>query len=77
MSILNRTIVRPCCIPFAHLFILSVGGPLPIGWYQQQWSLQQQIVKAQTELGIGSILPAFQGNVPPVLKTLYPKVLRR
>ena len=32
-----------------------------------------QIVKRQTDLGIGSILPAFQGNVPKNLALLFPK----
>lgn len=51
-----------------------VGGPLPSGWYEQQWNLQKQIVQRQTELGVASLLPAFQGNVPELLKGLYPQV---
>jgi alpha-N-acetylglucosaminidase len=40
---------------------------------QDQWALGKLIVKRQTELGIGSILPAFQGNVPKALAGLFPK----
>eukprot|EP00055_Hartaetosiga_balthica_P011622 m.53529 g.53529 ORF g.53529 m.53529 type:complete len:886 (+) comp7669_c0_seq2:152-2809(+) len=50
----------------------GLGGPLPSGWYEQQWELLQKIVSRQAELGIGSILPAFEGNVPPVMEHLYP-----
>ena len=37
-----------------------------------QWTLGQKIVRRQIELGIGSILPAFQGNVPKELASLFP-----
>lgn len=50
----------------------GVGGPLPEQWYEQQWQLQKQIVARQTELGVASLLPAFQGNVPPALKEAHP-----
>ena len=36
------------------------GGPLPDSFVEDQWRLNKQIVARQTELGIGSILPAFQ-----------------
>ena len=37
-----------------------------------QWNLQKKIVARQTELGIGSVLPAFMGDVPGPLKLLFP-----
>jgi hypothetical protein len=37
-----------------------------------QWTLQKKIVSRQTALGIGSVLPAFMGNVPGPLKLLFP-----
>ena len=37
-----------------------------------QWSLQKKIVARQTALGIGSVLPAFMGDVPGPLKLLFP-----
>jgi alpha-N-acetylglucosaminidase len=50
----------------------GVGGPVPIKFLKQQWKLQQQIVQRQTELGVGSILPQFQGNVPKPFVELFP-----
>ena len=37
-----------------------------------QWNLQKKIVARQSELGIGSVLPAFMGDVPGPLKLLFP-----
>ena len=39
----------------------GVGGPLPRKFMLQQWKLNKLIVARQHELGIGSILPQFQG----------------
>ena len=50
----------------------GVGGPLPAWWYGQQQQLNQQNLARMRALGITPILPAFQGNVPPALKQLYP-----
>lgn len=52
--------------------LCRTGGPLPAQWYEQQWQLQKQIVARQTELGVASLLPAFQGNVPDALKAAHP-----
>ena len=49
-----------------------LGGPLPDSFVADQMLLNQRIVARQKELGIGSILPAFQGNVPDALRRLYP-----
>ena len=38
----------------------------------QQWHLQRQILGRMRALGVVPVLPAFQGNVPPVLADLYP-----
>lgn len=46
--------------------------PLPQQWMTAQWALQKQILARMRELGIVSVLPAFQGNVPQVLKSLFP-----
>jgi alpha-N-acetylglucosaminidase len=48
------------------------GGPLPDSFVLDQWHLGKRIVARQMELGIGSILPAFQGNVPRDLAARYP-----
>jgi hypothetical protein len=39
---------------------------------KDQWELQKLIVARQTELGIGSVLPAFSGKVPGQLQRLFP-----
>jgi len=49
-------------------FVVSLTDEFLVG----QWNLQKQIVARQTELGIGSVLPAFSGNVPGQLKNLFP-----
>eukprot|EP00051_Salpingoeca_urceolata_P002962 m.54118 g.54118 ORF g.54118 m.54118 type:complete len:79 (-) comp12435_c0_seq2:55-291(-) len=50
----------------------GVGGPLPLWWYDQQAALNKRIVTAMRTLGIKTILPGFQGNVPVALKKVYP-----
>ena len=50
----------------------GVGGPLPASWMEQQWHLQKQILGRMRALGMVPVLPAFQGNVPPLLAELYP-----
>ena len=49
-----------------------LGGPLPDSFVADQMLLNQRIVERQRQLGIGSILPAFQGNVPDALRRHYP-----
>ena len=50
----------------------GVGGPLPLNFATQQWSVQKAILKRMRALGIVPVLPSFQGNVPPALKALHP-----
>ena len=51
----------------------SAEKPLSQTWMQKQWALQKQILARMRQLGIVPVLPAFQGNVPPVMKTeLFP-----
>ena len=38
------------------------GGPLPDSFVHDQWAMQKKIVARQRELGIGSVLPAFQAS---------------
>ena len=56
--------------------VFSAGGRFQYSLSDEfligQWDLQKLIVARQTELGIGSVLPAFMGNVPGPLKTLFP-----
>jgi alpha-N-acetylglucosaminidase len=40
---------------------------------QGQWLLQTQILKLTRSLGIIGVLPAFQGNMPPQIKKMYPQ----
>jgi alpha-N-acetylglucosaminidase len=49
------------------------GGPaLGRGWMLTQWKLQKQILTRMRSLGVVPVLPAFQGNVPPVVASLFP-----
>jgi alpha-N-acetylglucosaminidase len=53
---------------------LPRGGEsgLPRSWMQAQWRLQKFILGRARSLGIVGVLPAFQGNLPPQIKTLQP-----
>eukprot|EP00658_Telonema_sp_P-2_P032395 TRINITY_DN24001_c0_g1_i16.p1 TRINITY_DN24001_c0_g1~~TRINITY_DN24001_c0_g1_i16.p1 ORF type:complete len:421 (-),score=64.15 TRINITY_DN24001_c0_g1_i16:122-1384(-) len=53
---------------------LPEGGSsgLPMSWMEAQWALQKQILQLTRSLGIIGVLPAFQGNMPPQVKALYP-----
>lgn len=48
------------------------GSGLPRSWMQSQWRLQKKILAQTRALGIIGVLPAFQGNMPPHIKTLHP-----
>ena len=50
----------------------GVGGPLPLEFAKQQWALQRSILSRMRDLGLVPVLPAFQGNVPPVLASTFP-----
>ena len=50
----------------------GVGGPLPLSFARSQWDLQRDILARMRALGVVPVLPAFQGNVPPVLADLFP-----
>ena len=50
----------------------GVGGPLPVNFMDQQWRLQRQILGRMRALGIVPVLPAFQGNVPPLMAKIFP-----
>jgi len=50
----------------------GIAGPLPRSFMTSQWELQRDyILPRMRGLGMVGILPAFQGNVPVQLKTLY------
>lgn len=50
----------------------NIAGPLPISWMKAQWRLQREVILPRIrELDIIGQLPAFQGNVPIQLKTIY------
>lgn len=51
----------------------GVGGPIPESWMKAQWHLQRQILGRMREIGMTPILPAFQGNVPPLMASLNPE----
>ncbi|KAL6281186.1 hypothetical protein ACE6H2_018067 [Prunus campanulata] len=58
---------------FCVAFIFPLwGGPLPQSWFDQQLILQKKILVRMYELGMTPVLPAFSGNVPAALKTIYP-----
>jgi hypothetical protein len=46
---------------------LGDGVALSQSWMTAQWQLQKQILARMRALGIVPILPAFQGNVPPIM----------
>ncbi|PNY05873.1 alpha-n-acetylglucosaminidase-like protein [Trifolium pratense] len=48
------------------------GGPLPQSWFDQQLILQKKILARMYELGMTPVLPAFSGNVPAALKSIFP-----
>ncbi|XP_058112096.1 alpha-N-acetylglucosaminidase-like isoform X2 [Magnolia sinica] len=48
------------------------GGPLPQSWFDQQLILQKKILARMYELGMSPVLPAFSGNVPGILKSIFP-----
>ncbi|KAI3952147.1 hypothetical protein MKW98_005842 [Papaver atlanticum] len=48
------------------------GGPLPQSWLDQQLIMQKKILARMCELGMTPVLPAFSGNVPPALKSIFP-----
>ncbi|KAI8543574.1 hypothetical protein RHMOL_Rhmol08G0229400 [Rhododendron molle] len=48
------------------------GGPLPQTWLDQQLTLQKKILARMFEFGMTPVLPAFSGNVPAALKTIFP-----
>ncbi|KAK1363343.1 alpha-N-acetylglucosaminidase-like [Heracleum sosnowskyi] len=48
------------------------GGPLPQSWLDQQLIMQKKILARMYELGMTPVLPAFSGNVPAALKSVFP-----
>ncbi|KAK3030070.1 hypothetical protein RJ639_037618 [Escallonia herrerae] len=48
------------------------GGPLPQSWLDQQLMLQKKILARMHELGMTPVLPAFSGNVPAALRSVFP-----
>lgn len=51
----------------------GVGSPVSKGFMRQQWQLQRLILGRLRSLGITPVLPTFQGNLPPKMKTLFPQ----
>ncbi len=49
------------------------GGPLPDSWMQSHEELQKRILKAERDLGMTPVLPAFSGHVPPSFAERFPK----
>ncbi len=48
------------------------GGPLPMGWLENQKELQKKIVARERELNMKPVLPGFAGHVPPCIKRIHP-----
>ncbi|KAG9449509.1 hypothetical protein H6P81_009474 [Aristolochia fimbriata] len=48
------------------------GGPLPQSWFDYQLKLQKKILSRMFELGMTPVLPAFSGNVPAALLSIFP-----
>ncbi|WP_420111989.1 alpha-N-acetylglucosaminidase TIM-barrel domain-containing protein [Pseudactinotalea sp.] len=47
----------------------SFGGPLPRDWFARRLELARKVVDRQRELGMRTVLPAFDGHVPNSLAT--------
>lgn len=52
----------------------TYGGPLPQSWIDSHKSLQKQILKRESELGMKPVLPAFTGHIPKGYLRLEPDV---
>ncbi|XP_063937106.1 alpha-N-acetylglucosaminidase-like isoform X1 [Daucus carota subsp. sativus] len=71
---------KPCKIPGIYYIaqftivpmVLIWGGPLPQSWFDQQLIMQKKILARMYELGMTPVLPAFSGNVPAALKSVFP-----
>ena len=48
------------------------GGPLPMGWLENQKELQKRIVARERELNMKPVLPCVAGHVPPCTKRIHP-----
>ncbi|KAL3938191.1 MAG: hypothetical protein SGARI_001841, partial [Bacillariaceae sp.] len=50
----------------------GIAGPLPRSFMKSQWHMQREhILPRLRSLGIVGVLPAFQGNIPIQIKTLF------
>ena len=52
--------------------LMRWGGPLPQDWIDGQFDLQKKILARMRSFGMKPVLPAFQGNVPLAMMSLYP-----
>lgn len=52
----------------------SYGGPLPQSWIDAHKTLQKQILKRESELGMMPVLPSFTGHIPKSYLRLEPDV---
>ena len=50
----------------------GISSPLSMQFMKGQWKLQKLILQRMRELGMVAVLPTFQGNLPPQMKTLFP-----
>ncbi|KAF7136024.1 hypothetical protein RHSIM_Rhsim08G0167900 [Rhododendron simsii] len=72
-SDLNDFFGGPAFLAWARMGNLhGWGGPLPQTWLDQQLTLQKKILARMFEFGMTPVLPAFSGNVPAALKTIFP-----
>lgn len=51
------------------------GGPLPQSWIDSHEALQKKILKAESELGMMPVLPAFTGHIPKVYAKKHPEAM--
>ena len=50
----------------------GISAPLSLNFMKGQWRLQRKILARMRTLGMIAVLPAFQGNLPPQMKELFP-----
>lgn len=64
----------PAFLPWHRMGNLNGhAGPLPQHWLDSQVALQKQILAAERDLGMTSVVPAFSGFVPPAFKKRFPE----
>ena len=72
---LSTHFAGPAFLPWQRMGNINKwGGPLSQSWHQFTIQLQHQILGRMRRLGMTPVLPAFAGNIPEALVSLYPNI---